>query len=79
MGDVITWGNSVSVIIEHNGDKVLQWPIINARFDTASIALLRPELNITPDEAEQIVDNVLYTIEEMFDEYLEEWLEEVRG
>lgn len=76
----IRWGESVSVVRTHGEDgKVVDWPIINATIDCESVSLIKPELEITPEEAVAIVDNVLYAMEEMFDECIDEWLSEVRG
>ena len=75
----ISWWESVSVVESTDEDgKVLQWPVIVAQFDCEAISLTRPELEITPEEAARIVDNLLGAMEEAFDDDLESWLEEVR-
>ena len=75
----ISWYESASVIQSSDGKGgVLQWPIIHAVFDCEEIANSAPELEMTPEEVAKIVDNLLEATEEMFDEYLAEWLEEVR-
>ena len=75
----IDWWESVSVIRTHGEDgEVIDWPIICAQFDTEAISLIRPDLNITPEEAVAITDNVLEALQEMYDECIEEWLSEVR-
>lgn len=73
---MITWHDGPSVIIDWYDN---EWKIYTASIDCFAIANEFPDLHITPDEASEVVEGLLMSIEETMYDYMEDWLKDVRG
>lgn len=72
---MLTYHDGPSVIIDEEGH---EWPIYTAKIDTNAIAHEFPELNITPDEAATVIEQVLDRFSDEMTEYMADWIREVR-
>lgn len=71
------------MLVYHDGPTVEiengnEWAIYTAEVYCMTIAHEFPELDITPDEAATIVEQMLDRVAEEMYEYMEDWVKELR-
>lgn len=73
-GVIITWNKGYGPTIDGE-----MWPTYLVEIRGLPMANAFKELHMTADEAERVIDGMLFDLEDRMWEYLPDWVKEARG